>query len=171
MITTLLPSVSKIMLNVDSGDCGEIRRRHCGCPMGALGLDLHASHLRSYEKLTSEGLSYLRADLTALVEQILPQRFGGHASDYQLVEIEDGGMPFVEIVVNPRVGTIDGAAVAAAVYDWLRSRPDEQLMADFWQDANTLRVVRRPPYATGAAKVLPLHRMPGRLEAADRPDR
>ena len=36
-----------------------------------------------------------------LVEQILPERFGGNATDYQLVEVEDGGMPFVEIVVIP----------------------------------------------------------------------
>jgi hypothetical protein len=31
-------------------------------------------------------------------------------------------------------------------------------MADFWQDAHTVQVVRKAPYATGAAKVLPLHR-------------
>jgi hypothetical protein len=157
-ITTLLPSVSKLMLNVDSGDCGEIHRRDCGCPLGALGLDLHAWHLRSHEKITSEGLGYLRGDLALLVERILPERFGGNATDYQLVEVEDGGMPFVEIVVSPRVGPVEVAAVSGAVYDWLRTRPGEQLMADFWQDANTLRVVRRAPYATGAAKVLPLHR-------------
>jgi hypothetical protein len=158
LITTLLPSVSKIMLNVSSGDCGEIRRRDCGCPLGALGLNLHASHLRSYEKITSEGLNYLRGDLVPLVEQILPERFGGSVTDYQLVEVEDGGMPFVEIVVSPRVGPVEDAAISGAVYDWLRTRPGEQLMADFWQDANTVRVVRRAPYATGAAKVLPLHR-------------
>lgn len=159
IITTLLPSISKIMLNVDSGDCGEIRRRDCGCPIGALGLDLHASHLRSCEKITSEGLSYLRADLAFLVEQVLPERFGGNPSDYQLVEVEDNGMPFVEIVVSPRVGRIDDAAVPGVVYNWLQERPGEQLMADFWRDANTVRVVRRPPYATAAAKVLPLHRL------------
>lgn len=147
------------MLNVDSGDCGDIRRRDCGCPIGALGLDLHASHLRSYEKIISEGLSYLRADLAFLVEEVLPERFGGDPSDYQLVEVEDNGMPFVEIVVSPRVGRIDDAAVPGVVYNWLQERPGEQLMADFWRDANTVRVVRRPPYATTAAKVLPLHRL------------
>jgi hypothetical protein len=158
VLTTLLPSVPKIMLNVDSGDCGEIRRRDCGCPMGALGLNLHAWHLRSYEKITSEGLSYLRGDLTPLVEEILPERFGGHPSDYQLVEVEDDGMPFVEIVVSPRVGTVEAPAVTSAVYDWLQARPGEQLMADFWRNANTVRVVRRTPYATGPGKILPLHR-------------
>jgi len=158
LVTTLLPSVSKIMLNVSTGDCGEIRRRDCGCPLGELGLNLHMSHLRSYEKITSEGLSYLRGDLMPLVERILPERFGGNATDYQLVEVEDGGMPFVEIVVSPRVGPVEALAVSGAIYDWLRTRPGEQLMAEFWHDANTVRVVRRAPYATGAAKVLPLHR-------------
>lgn len=158
VITTVLPSVGKIMLNVGIGDCGEIGRRDCGCPLGALGLNLHAWHLRSFEKITSEGLSYLRGDLVPLVEQILPERFGGNATDYQLVEVEDGGMPFVEIVVSPRVGPVEVAALSGAVYDWLRTRPGEQFMADFWHDANTVRVVRCAPYATSAAKVLPLHR-------------
>jgi hypothetical protein len=161
-LTTLLPSAGKIMLNVDSGDCGEIGRRDCGCPLGGLGLDLHAWHLHSVEKITSEGLSYLRGDLVPLVEQILPQRFGGSATDYQLVEVEDGGMPFVEVIVSPRVGPVEVSALSVAVYDWLRSRPGEQLMADFWHDANTVRVVRRAPYATSAAKVLPLHRRDSR---------
>ena len=64
---------AKIMLNVDSGDCGEISRRECGCPLGALGLDLHAWHLRSVEKITSEGLSYLRGDLVPFGRAILPR--------------------------------------------------------------------------------------------------
>jgi hypothetical protein len=159
LFTTLLPSAPRIMLNVDSGDYGEVRRRDCGCPLGALGLDLHLSQLRSHEKFTSEGLSYLRGDLTPLVEQVLPGRFGGHSADYQLVEVETGGMPYVEVVVSPRVGPIDEAAVARTVYDWLRARPGEQLLADFWEDARTVRVSRRAPYATSSAKVLPLHRM------------
>ena len=78
----------------------------------------------------------------------------------------------VEIVVSPRVGPVEGAAVTAAVYDWLQSRPGQQLMADFWRDANTVRVVRRAPYATGAAKVLPLHRRAsGKSAAADQGSR
>ena len=128
------------------------------------GLNLHAWHLRSYERLTSEGLSYLRGDLIPLVEEILPERFGGNPSDYQLVEIEDGGMPFVELIVSPRVGPIEAATVTGAVYEWLQARPGEELMADFWRDANTVRVVRRAPYTTGSGKVLPLRRMGSRTD-------
>jgi hypothetical protein len=158
VFTTLLPSAPKLMLNMVSGDCCELHRRDCGCPLGAVGFDLHASHMRSYDSITSEGLSYLRFDLIPLVEDLLPEWFGGNPADYQLVEVETRGMPFVEIVVSPRVGAIDEAAVVAAVYDWLGTRPGGRLMADFWQDAHTVQVVRKAPYATGAAKVLPLHR-------------
>ena len=44
--------------------------------------------------------------------QLAPERFGGHAADYQLVEVEAEGMPIVEVVVSPRVGSIEDAAVA-----------------------------------------------------------
>ncbi len=32
-----------------------------------------------------------------------------------------------------------------------------KMMADIWQEGRILRVVRREPHATGAAKILPLH--------------
>jgi hypothetical protein len=35
------------------------------------------------------------------------------------------------------------------------------MMADRWEQANTLRVVRREPYQVPGAKVLPLHRVGG----------
>jgi hypothetical protein len=31
------------------------------------------------------------------------------------------------------------------------------MMADLWRDGQTLRVVRREPFITGAAKILPIH--------------
>lgn len=157
VFTTLLPSAPKILINVESGDSGVLARRACGCPFERLGLDLHLSRLRSYENITSEGLSYLRGDLVPLVEQVLPARFGGHASDYQLVEVESRGMPYVEVLVGPRVGQVDEGAVAQTVYEWLRGRPHGPLVTGFWQDANTVRISRRTPYATSSAKILPLH--------------
>ena len=32
-------------------------------------------------------------------------------------------------------------------------------MAKCWQEGHTVRVVRREPYITGAAKILPLHNL------------
>jgi hypothetical protein len=155
--TTLTASSSRLMINVESDDYGVLERRDCGCPFGELGLDLHLHTIRSYEKLTSEGNHFLGSDLIRLIEEVLPARFGGSATDYQLVEEEDGGLPKVNVVVSPRIGQVDEREVVSAVIDGLGSEPRNRLMAEVWRQADTLRVARREPYATSKGKILSLH--------------
>ena len=80
------------MINVESDDYGVLVKRDCGCPFGSLGFDQHLHGIRSYDKLTSEGMTFLGGELITLVEEILPARFGGHPTDYQFVEEEEGGL-------------------------------------------------------------------------------
>jgi hypothetical protein len=88
----------------------------------------------------------------------LPARFGGAPTDYQLVEEEDAGIPRVSIVVSPRVGEVDEAALIGTVLTALGSGPAyKRMMASVWQSGDTLKVVRREPHATAHAKILPLH--------------
>ncbi len=156
--TTLLPSCPKLMLNVESGDYATLERRPCGCPFGVLGLHHHVRQVRSYEKLCSEGLTFLGTELHRLVEEVLPAHFGGDFTDYQLVETEDDhGLPKVSILVSPRRGPVDEARVLATVLQLLSSYPGGQIMAQQWQEVETLRVLRREPYSTGSAKIMPLH--------------
>jgi hypothetical protein len=155
--TTLLPSSSKLMINVESDDYGVIEERPCGCPFGELGLTLHLHGIRSYEKLTSEGNHFLGSDLLALVDEVLPARFGGTPTDYQLVEEEVNGLPKVGIVIRPHLGEILEEDVVSAVLTFLGSQRRNRLMAEVWRDGQTLGVVRREPYMTAAAKILPLH--------------
>jgi hypothetical protein len=160
LYTSLQPSAPKLLLNVESDDYGVLVERDCGCPVGALGLRLHLHTIRSYEKLTSEGMNFVGTELLALVEQVLPERFGGGPADYQLVEREVGGLPKVAIVVSPRVGDIDERAVVRAVLQTLGSGPAYRgMMAEIWRDGETVRVERREPHQTVAAKILPLHIM------------
>ena len=156
--TTLLTSTPKIMLNVESGDYGVMEDRHCGCPAQVLGFTQHLHTIRSYEKLTSEGMSFLGSDLMTLLEEVLPGRFGGHATDYQLVEEEEDGLAKVSVYVSPRVGAIDEPGLVSSLLQFLGGRrAAEKMMANLWQDGQTLRVVRREPLATSATKILPLH--------------
>jgi len=155
--TTLLPSTSKIMLNVESGDYGVLGERRCGCLVGEIGFSQHLHSIRSYDKLTSEGMTFGGSDLISLVEDILPARFGGHPTDYQLVEEEEAGLSKVSLIVGPRVGPVDEKEIVSTLLTLLRSYPGLKMMAEQWRDGRTLRVVRREPYATGVAKVLPLH--------------
>jgi hypothetical protein len=156
--TSLLPSAPKLMLNVESDDYGVVERRSCGCLLGGLGLDLHVHGVRSYEKLTSEGMTFVGSDLIELVDELLPRRFGGDATDYQLVEEEVDGLPEVRIVVSPRVGEIAEGEVVTLVLEKLGEGSGyKRMMADVWRTGGMLRVVRHEPYTTGSAKILPLH--------------
>ena len=52
----------------------------------ALGYTTHIHTIRSWEKLTSEGMTFCGHDLIRLIEEVLPARFGGRPTDYQFVE-------------------------------------------------------------------------------------
>ncbi len=155
--TTILPSSPKLMLNVESDDYGVLEDRSCGCAIGEAGFTKHLSGIRSYEKLTSGGVTFLGTELLRLVEEVLPGRFGGNPTDYQLAEEEEGGLPRVNIVVSPRVGSVDEETVINTVYRALLPYPGGDVMSERWQQGRMLRVVRREPYTTASAKILPLH--------------
>jgi hypothetical protein len=161
-LTTLLRSCPKLMLNVDSGDYGTLERRRCGCRVEGAGLTTHLHGIASYEKLTCEGMTFLGSELITLVDKTLPDRFGGGPSHYQLVEEDNDALPRVSVVVSPTVGRVTESEVIAAVLGALSKGSEaHRMMADRWQQANTLRVVRREPYQVPGAKVLPLHRVGG----------
>ena len=158
LYTTLRPNAPKLMLNVESDDYGTLEQRDCGCLLGELGFSTHVHGVRSYEKLTSEGMTFVGSDVFVLLDEVLPKTFGGQPTDYQLVEEEIGGVPKVSVVVSPTVGEVDERAVIETVLSALSAGPGyKSMMADVWRGGGTLRVVRREPYATGAGKILPLH--------------
>jgi hypothetical protein len=157
-LTSLSPLSPKLMLNVESGDHAVLSDRDCGCLLHRAGLTRHMHSIRSYEKLTSEGMTLFGAALEELVEQILPARFGGGPNDYQLLEEEEDGRTRVSVLVSPSVGTLQEGPVVDAVLAHLHGNDRvDAMMAEVWKGADTLRVLRIAPHMTGASKVLPLH--------------
>jgi hypothetical protein len=155
--TTLLHASPKVMLNVESGDYGVLEERDCGCGVLPPQFRRHLHSIRSYEKLTSEGMSFLGGDLLTLVEQVLPARFGGHPTDYQFVEREQDGLPKVSLVVSGAVGRLDAAAVAATVLDFLRHGGlAAAMIADVWTQGRTLEILRGDSHVTSGGKIQPL---------------
>jgi hypothetical protein len=158
LLTTLRPSAPKLLLNVESDDYGLLEDRPCECLFGRLGFTRHLHGIRSYDKLTSAGMTFVGDDAIALLDEILPARFGGAPTDYQLVEEEEDGMPRVTVVVSPRVGEVREAEVIAAALEALAAGSDQKrMMSAVWRTGETLKVVRREPHATASAKILPLH--------------
>jgi hypothetical protein len=156
--TTLLPSTPKVMINVESDDFGVLERRSCGCEWDRLGLSLHLHGIRSHEKLTSDGNTFMGSDLFALIEEVLPGRFGGRPTDYQLVEEEgDDGLSRVSVVVRPEIGGVPDTEVLEVVMEFMRAKRRNRLMADFWDQSDSVRVVRREPHITAVGKSPPLY--------------
>ena len=166
VITTLLPSSPKVLLNLETDDFGIVEERHCGCELESYGYTTHLREVRGYSKLTGEGVTLIGDDMIHILETTLPARFGGTSFDYQLVEEEDEqGLTRLFVTVSPRVALQDERAVIDCVLDGLRrASPATDAARLKWQNAQTLRVRRGEPVWTGR-KYLPLY-MPGRYRAS-----
>jgi phenylacetate-coenzyme A ligase PaaK-like adenylate-forming protein len=170
-LTGVQAAFPRVMLNVEIGDYATISYRDCGCPAQELGLTTHISGIRSYEKLTSEGVTFLGGELIGLLEEVLPGRFGGDVGDYQLAEDEEEGVSRINVIVSPSVGEVDESAVVETVLETLTAKGfgERRRMQEIWRNADVLRVVRREPLRNGRAKVLPLHILGAdRLESGTR---
>jgi hypothetical protein len=147
------------MLNVETDDYGVIEKRSCGCPMESYGFTEHLRHIRSFRKLTGEGMTLVGSDMVHILEEVLPARFGGSPLDYQLLEEgDDTGFTRLSLVVSPRIEIADERAVIEAVLEALgRSSPAADLARAIWSQARTLTVKRMEPVSTARGKLMPLH--------------
>lgn len=158
-LTTLLPAAPKIMLNVEMDDYGIIEERDCGCLWAELGFRTHLRHIRSYRKLTGEGVTLVGDDLLQLLERDLPARFGGSPLDYQLQEIQDErGFTRLVLVISPRVNLDDERAVIDLFLQTLRrANAASDATRAVWAQSNTLQIQRAEPRWTKHGKFSPLH--------------
>lgn len=163
LFTSLLFEAPKILLNVGMGDYGSVREEDCTCEFSQLGFNTHISRIRSYEKLTGEGVTFVDTDLINIIEKELPARFGGQSTDYQLVEEEDiRGLTRLKLLVSPRLGTLDEQEIAETFIKLLKAgvySPESwaQSGTEMWAQARIIRVKREFPIITRSGKILPFH--------------
>jgi hypothetical protein len=159
VLTSLLDTAPKVLLNVQSDDFGIVEERHCGCDLETNGYTTHLREIHSYSKLVGEGATLVGNDMQRVLEEVLPARFGGSPLDYQLVEQEDGrGLTRLYLVISPRVDIPDEEHVIQVVLQTLReTSPMADAARSVWQNAGTLQVKRREPMLTPGGKLLPLH--------------
>jgi phenylacetate-coenzyme A ligase PaaK-like adenylate-forming protein len=153
-LTALRDSSPKVMLNYQIDDHGVVERRDCGCALQSLGHDTHVHSIRSYTKLVGEGVTLVGNDLTRILEESLPSRFGGTPLDYQLQEGEDAqGLTRLTLVVSPRVNHVNDQEMIEFLLERLRaSSPMADAAGTVWRGAGTLRVARREPALTERGK-------------------
>jgi hypothetical protein len=157
LITALRPTTPKILLNASIGDSGVLETRRCDCLFDRIGYIQHLHSIRSAHKITGEGVTFLGPDVAHVLEEVLPRRFGGAPTDYQLVEQEGAnGLARYRLSVSPRVGAIDGRAMKEVFLTELaRRRPPYPFMVEQWARTVELVVEYREPVLTSRGKLLP----------------
>lgn len=165
LLTSLLPHAPKLLLNVDAGDRAVLSNRACGCPIERSGFPHHLHSIRAEGKLTAGGMHFVHSDLVALVEEVLPSRFGGSSIDYQFAENDSAAEATVILLVSPLVPSIDPNEVVSTIAQYFRTRSSgDSMMADYWQANGILRVLRHEPLLTPTGKILPVTKIDSRLK-------
>jgi phenylacetate-coenzyme A ligase PaaK-like adenylate-forming protein len=85
LLTSLSSNTGKVLLNTEIGDFGRLNIERCSCLLGNLGMDVHISEVRSYDKLTGEGMTLLGSELDKIVGEMI-EKAGGSPDDYQFWE-------------------------------------------------------------------------------------
>jgi hypothetical protein len=160
LLSSLRPTARFILLNFSLGDRADVTKRACDCPLDGLGWTTHLHAVRSFEKLTAGGMTFPDDRVIDVLEQVLPARFGGGPTDYQLLEEEaEDGRPVIRLLVHPRLGALDGDAVADTFLAAIGGGSGaERVMELQWRQAGWLNIERRAPLTTASSKVLHLHR-------------
>jgi hypothetical protein len=148
-----------IFLNVSLGDQATVEKRSCGCAMERLGWHTHLHTIRSQEKLTAGGMTFLDKDVIRVLEEILPAQFGGGPTDYQLLEEVSGdGRSQLRLLADPTLGPIDSGALKEAFLNAIGAGSDaEHVSSLLWRDSGILGVERLAPLKTSAGKILHIH--------------
>jgi hypothetical protein len=157
LLTALRPASPKILLNAEIGDHAVLETRRCWCLFDNVGYRQHLHTIRSFEKLTGEGVTFVGADLFHLLEHVLPGLYGGSLADYQLVEEQDGhGLPRYTLLVSPDLGRLDEQKLVVDFLNNLaKAKRPYRFMASQWAQTGALRVQRGRPVVTARGKQLP----------------
>jgi hypothetical protein len=156
--SSLLPSSPKILLNVENDDYGELGIKQCGCIFEKLGLTQHMSQIRSFSKFTGRGMTIAGTEMLNILEKILPERFGGSPSDYQLQEVEDRqSQTRLILVISPQVGDVNESEIIKTVLaEMQKGVHGGKLASGIWAQAQAIQIKRSNPIAT-IGKILPLY--------------
>ena len=162
LITALHPFSPFTLINVSMGDSATVLgegQEACGCPLENRGWRTRLHSIRSYEKLTGGGMTFLTDDVIRVLDEVLPSRFGGAPTDYQVCEEETpDGRANVVLVVHPGLGPLEDERLIEAFLGALgEGSVANRMMGRMWKESQVVRVERRTPSATRAGKVLHFH--------------
>ena len=157
LFTTLLPFAPTIAINLEMDDAGELSNSTCECGLMQAGYTQQINHIFSYGKLTGYGTSLMAGDVLSILEVLLPKRFGGVPSDYQLIEQEAGKHTAIELRVHPRLGVNSEEEVRDFFLRELQRIWSGSSTGRTWSQSGSFQVRFAAPIQTNGKKIHPLH--------------
>jgi hypothetical protein len=156
-VTGLLPGAPKVMLNVETDDCGTLGESACGCALSRWGLGTRLHDVRSYRRLSGGRVTLVPDAARRALEELLPATFGGTPLDYQLQE-EDGGEdgPRLALRVAPGVSVTDESRLANCLRDTLVACASGTDGVACWRHDGPLDILRQRPLISSGGKQLPI---------------
>jgi hypothetical protein len=161
LFTSLLPYAPHVLINGEMDDSGEVGEASCECAYARLGLIRVLRNISSFGKLTGHGVTLVGTDIVRILEEVLPVRFGGYATDYQLVEADRGGQTNLTLRVSRSVPLASLDEVRDCFLRQLRQYVGGEIASRLWLDAGAMEVLHEDPIATARGKILPLHLLGG----------
>jgi hypothetical protein len=157
--STLMPKAPLVLFNVSMGDQAILSERRCHCPLDQNGWMTHLHSIESSEKFTCGGMNFMDVDIVQVIDEGLPDRFGGSPTDYQIVEEStENGDPVLKLRIHPRIGDIDEQAVVDTFIQKIsRGEGVNAVMGQAWHQGKFIQVVRQEPLSTRSGKILHLH--------------
>lgn len=157
LFTTLLPFAPRILINAEMDDAGVIEPARCDCVFARTGFTEQVSGIYSYGKLTGQGTTLVGSDLVRILEEVLPARFGGGPTDYQLVEQEGQAQTQITLRVSPRARAGSREEVQDYFLHQVRGLYGGSLTCRDWRHSGGVQVVIGEPFLTSSGKILSLH--------------
>ena len=156
LLTSLLPFSRCFVINLEIGDHGVMSPSQCDCVFSKLGFTSVISDMYSYTKLTSHGMTLPASGIVAILEGVLPARFGGSPVDYQLVEQDAGSGTRIALRVNPRIGEVRADQIRDCFLGEISKLYGGTLANRIWRHAGSLEILAEPPIVGRTGKILPL---------------
>ncbi len=157
LFTTLLPAAGLFLINVEMDDAGVLAPATCDCTFSRAGFTTQIRDIFSYGKLTGQGVTLASADILHILEEVLPARFGGGPTDYQLVEEDGAHQARVILRVSRRVPLSSPEALRGCFLRELRQLQGGAGASRLWRSTQAVEVIHADPLTTRTGKVLPLH--------------
>jgi len=125
---------------------------------GKLGWVNHIYTIQSHEKCTCGGMNFTDSD-TKVLDQVLPARFGGSPTDFQILEEEnEDGVPVLKLLVRPSFEFLnEDEVIETFIRGISRGADANRVIGTAWRSAGLLRVERREPLSTRSGNILHMH--------------